>query len=133
MRITVIMIVLSLGVLMGVHAHAQDKNPCKTDIAKHCHDIKPGEGRLYKCLKIFDKDLTPSCKKRIAQIEEAVQEVSSACADDYNLYCSSVLPGQGRVADCLKRAEKQLSRKCKSALAETKKKAEEVKKEMKGE
>ena len=94
-RIHVLIIVLlSLSILAAPHAYAIDANLCKKDIAKFCNGIEPGEGRLLKCLKLSEEKLTPPCKQQLTQIEKAVEEVQNACADDYAIFCSSLLPGR---------------------------------------
>jgi len=124
------LVLLSLSIIVAAHAYAKD-NPCEKDIAKFCKNIEPGEGRLLKCLKLSEEDLTPQCKKQLIQIEKAVEEVQNACADDYAIFCSSLLPGQGRIAACLEKNKKILTPKCKKNLGEVKQKAKEIQEEMK--
>jgi len=40
---------------------------CKADAEKLCSGVKPGEGRIKECLKEHRKDLSPECKKEIAE------------------------------------------------------------------
>jgi len=119
-------VVLSLGIMTAPHAYAEDVNPCEKDIAKFCKNIEPGDGRILRCLTLSKEDLRPPCKKQLGQIEKAVEEVQNACADDYALFCSSVLPGQGRIAACLEKNQKTLTPKCKTNLAAVKQKAKEI-------
>jgi len=125
-----ILVLLSLSIVVAADAYAKD-NPCGKDIAKFCKNIEPGEGRLLKCLKLSEEDLTPQCKKQLIQIEKAVEEVQNACADDYAIFCSSLLPGQGRIAACLEKNKKILTPKCKKNLGEVKQKAKEIQEQMK--
>ena len=126
-----ILVVLSLGIITAPHAYAEDVNPCEKDIAKLCKNIEPGDGRILRCLTLSKEDLRPPCKKQLNQIEKAVEEVQNACADDYALFCSSVLPGQGRIAACLEKNQKILTPKCKTNLAAVKQKAKEIQEQMK--
>jgi hypothetical protein len=125
-----ILVVLSLGIITAPHAYAEDVNPCEKDMAKICKNIEPGDGRILRCLTLSKEDLRPTCKKQLAQIEKAVEEVQDACADDYAIFCSSVLPGQGRIAACLEKNQKTLTPKCKIHLAEVKQKAKEMREQM---
>jgi hypothetical protein len=125
-----ILVLLSLSIMVAADAYAED-NLCKKDIAKFCKNVDPGEGRLLKCLKLSEEDLTPPCKKQLAQIEKAVEEVQIACADDYAIFCSSQLPGQGRIAACLEKNQKILTPKCKKNLGAVKQKAKEIQEQMK--
>jgi len=40
---------------------------CKGDAEKVCKDVKPGEGRILKCLKQHETELSPSCKEQLTQ------------------------------------------------------------------
>jgi len=121
---------LSLSIVFAGDVYAQG-SPCEKDIAKFCKNIEPGEGRILQCLRLFEEELTPPCKEHLAQIEKAVEEVQSACADDYALFCSSLLPGQGRIAECLEKNQEILTPKCKKNLGAVKQKAKEIKEQMK--
>jgi hypothetical protein len=125
-----ILVVLSLSIMFAADAYAE-YNPCEKDMAKFCKNVERGEGRIFKCLKLSEKDLTPPCKKQLAHIEKALEEVQEACADDYAIFCSSLLPGQGRIAACLEKNQKILTSKCKKNLAAVKKKAKEIQEQMK--
>ena len=125
-----ILMLLSLSIMVAADAYAKG-NPCEKDIAKFCKEIEPGEGRILKCLELSEKDLTPLCKKQLAQIEKAVEEVQNACADDYAIFCSSLLPGQGRIAACLEKNQEILTPNCKKNLGAVKQKAKEIQEQMK--
>jgi hypothetical protein len=43
--------VLCVVLFNGIPANAQAQNPCAEDVAKFCKDVKPGEGRIARCLK----------------------------------------------------------------------------------
>ena len=40
---------------------------CKADAEKLCAGVRPGEGRIVQCLKEHRKDLSPECKKEVAE------------------------------------------------------------------
>ena len=40
---------------------------CKGDAEKVCKDVKPGEGRILRCLKQHEAELSPSCKEQMTQ------------------------------------------------------------------
>jgi hypothetical protein len=44
---------------------------CKADVAKLCRDVKPGGGRIRKCLKEHQSELSAQCKKDLDQAKEA--------------------------------------------------------------
>ena len=41
---------------------------CSGDIAQFCKEVQPGEGRIIKCLKEREKELSPSCSKKLEMI-----------------------------------------------------------------
>jgi hypothetical protein len=41
------------------------KQECQDDVMKFCPDVRPGGGRMLKCLKEHENDLSPDCKKRM--------------------------------------------------------------------
>ena len=123
-------ILLSMVIMILPCAYAENENPCKKEIAKFCKDIEPGEGRILRCLTLHEEDLTPNCKNHLARINYAVYEVRTNCVDDYAIFCSSVLPGQGRIAACLEKSKKHLTTKCRAILEEVKQKAREIQEQM---
>jgi hypothetical protein len=130
-KLYVLLLVLAiLSIMTAGYAYAEDDNPCENDIAKFCKNVDRGEGRILRCLNLNEDDLTPVCKDHLAQIRKAVEEVQEACVDDYAIFCSSLLPGQGRIAECLEKNEYLLTPKCKNVLKEVTQKAREIQKQM---
>ena len=43
------------------------KKICEADIRKFCTDVKPGQGRLLKCLQREKGSLTPECRKQVVK------------------------------------------------------------------
>jgi hypothetical protein len=119
-----------LSIMAAGYANAEDVNPCEGDIAKFCKNVERGEGRILRCLTLSEEKLTPACKKQLVNINNAVAEVQKACADDYAIFCSSLLPGQGRIAECLEKNQKIIAPKCKAILKEVKQKAREIQQQM---
>jgi hypothetical protein len=120
-----------LSIMTAVYAYAEKANPCEGDITKFCSNVEHGEGRILRCLTLSEDKLTPACKKQLVNIKNAVEEVQKACADDYAIFCSSLLPGQGRIAGCLEKNRHLIAPKCKSILKEVKQKAREIQEQMK--
>lgn len=107
--------------LLAVSDVPAAQGPCADDAAKYCKDVKPGGGRLAKCLKDNEKQLSPACRASIEESKKKVQEAHQACSDDVQKYCKDVKPGQGRIVKCLKEHDKDLSPECKAKLTEPKK------------
>jgi hypothetical protein len=96
--------------------NAQTKGPCAEDLAKFCKDVQPGGGRLAKCLKAHEGELSPACKAGQEQARARAREAHEACADDVQKLCREVQPGGGRVIRCLKENSKSLSSECREKL-----------------
>jgi hypothetical protein len=43
---------------------------CSGDIAQFCKEVRPGGGRIVKCLREHDKELSPSCSSKLEMIGE---------------------------------------------------------------
>ena len=111
------------AVLMnGAPANAQAKNPCAGDVAKYCKDVTPGGGRLVRCLKQHEAELSPECKAGQEHARAGAREAHEACADDVQKFCKDVKPGQGRVIRCLKDNSAGLSTECREKLTPAEKK-----------
>lgn len=90
------------------------KHACKADIKEFCQGIKPGGGRIWACLKSNEDRLSRDCKDHIAQARERVKEFRQACRADMDKFCKGIVPGEGRIAACLKNHERELSETCRS-------------------
>jgi hypothetical protein len=113
--------VLTLGVIAVQNAPAA-QGPCADDIAKYCKAAKPGGGRLAKCLKENEKQLSPACKASIEESKTRAKEARQACEGDARKFCKDVKPGEGRIVKCLRKHEKDLSPGCKAKMAGPKRK-----------
>ena len=58
----------------------------------------------------------------MGETKKRMQSINDACKDDVEKLCKDVEPGGGRILNCLKEHENEVSSKCKSKLAEGKKK-----------
>jgi len=92
------------------------QGPCADDVAKFCKDVQPGGGRIMKCMKEHENELSPACKQHIAQVKERVKEAVAACEDDVMRFCPGVKPGGGRIIHCLKEHQNELSPDCKAKM-----------------
>ena len=98
---------------------------CKTEIEAHCANVTPGEGRVLACLYAHGDKLSGQCEfalyEAAVQLERAVAAltyVANECGDDLDEYCASVSAGEGRLLKCLEENEKQVSDRCRQALAD---------------
>ena len=52
--------------------------PCHDDVQKFCKDIKPGKGRIVKCMKEHESEISQACKDHRAQMKEKRKETRKA-------------------------------------------------------
>ncbi|MFZ5523358.1 MAG: cysteine rich repeat-containing protein [Pseudomonadota bacterium] len=114
-RLAVVAGVFCLSIAAGVSAEEVDK-PCVADARKLCKDVQPGEGRVARCMKEHEKELSPGCRENIGKMKEKARDVAEACKDDAGRLCKDVEPGKGRILRCLKQHEGELSAACKEQM-----------------
>lgn len=95
---------------------AEEAKPCAEDAARLCKGVQAGEGRVARCMKQHESELSPACKANIAKAKENIKEAADACKADMEKNCKDVKPGGGRILQCLKQHEATLSPECKEKL-----------------
>lgn len=93
-------------------ASAADDRPCADDAARLCKGVQAGQGRIARCLKQHQDDLSPACKARMAEGKEIFQ----ACKADIKSQCAGVQRGGGRIIRCLRDHEADVSPGCRDQL-----------------
>lgn len=114
-KIVSLAFMLAILSFSGVFADGKNK-PCKEDREKFCKDVKQGGGRIIKCLKDNEANLSESCKAHLAKMKQTFDEARNACKEDRDKFCKDVKPGQGRILKCLKENETSLSDSCKEFM-----------------
>ena len=99
------------------------KEGCEKELGSYCKEVTPGEGRILACLFAFEDKLSPRCEYALydasAQLQHAVASLSygaNECKADLEKHCSKVEAGGGRLMECLKKNEKDLTARCKTAM-----------------
>ena len=110
---------LFFAALLAVSAPAvrAEEGPCKADMEKFCKGVEPGEGRVVKCMKEHEAELSEGCKKvagKMGEMKEKMKDAAGACKADKEKFCKDVEPGEGRIIKCLKEHEAELSEACKA-------------------
>ena len=111
--------IFCLSIATGASAE-QTARPCRDDAAKLCKGVQPGGGNIAKCLKEHSSELSPACKENIEKAKKKVEEFKEACKGDAKNLCKDVKPGGGRIVQCLKQHESELSPSCKAAMSQPK-------------
>jgi hypothetical protein len=60
-----------IGELQGIIKDCEQA--CSGDIAQFCKEVQPGGGRILKCLREHDKELSPSCSAKLEMIGNRLQ------------------------------------------------------------
>jgi peptide subunit release factor 1 (eRF1) len=105
---------------MDAYAQGQ-RGPCADDIAKLCKDVNPGGGRLANCLKEHEKELSPACAASIKETRKKLKDAHQVCADDVQKFCKDIKSGQGRIVNCLREHQNDLSPACQATMAQPRK------------
>jgi hypothetical protein len=114
---SIVLIVAVLFLLVPLMVQSEERHrtgPCKADFEKFCKDVKPGQGRIVRCMKAHENELSPACRDQIAADREKAQEFIKACKPDADKFCKGIKPGHGRIISCLKSHEAELSAPCKA-------------------
>ncbi len=98
---------------------------CKGDLEKFCKDVKPGGGRLIKCLKEHSAELSADCKAARGEKKGKFLK-NHPCAADMQKLCKDQ-KGKDRAA-CMKEHEKDLSAACQAKRTERKAERKEKRK-----
>ena len=112
--------------LDDIRLHEDLSKSCKDDAKALCTPVNPGEGRMIKCLREKRQDIAkPECRAALLRAMMSSADnylmdrpLAAACVDDVEKHCSAITPGQGRVHECLREKEGELSPACKKAEIE---------------
>ncbi len=112
--------------LFGPFVNAQ--TPCQADIEKFCSTIKPGRPGTARCLAAKYSELSTSCKIQRERLRESMKFFAHSCKGDIDQFCPDVVPGDGRLLNCLTENRQQLSEECEKefVLMESKKMKKEI-------
>jgi Spy/CpxP family protein refolding chaperone len=104
---------LAAGLATGASAQARKApGPCAEDAKKFCGDQKPGGGRIARCMKSHESELSPACQDQMKKAEARIEQVKEECKADAQKFCKGIRPGQGRILACLKSHESELAPAC---------------------
>lgn len=119
------LVILSLCLAFNFSVFAQDPanmkdHPCAADVKKFCSGVEKGEGRIMKCLKEHEKEISPECTEKMAKGKEKMRamakEIVSNCKDELKKFCKDTPRGKGGKLKCLEEHKAESSDKCKASL-----------------
>jgi hypothetical protein len=111
--ISTAIVLLAAGFATNAFAQARKGDgPCAADAKKFCGNEKPGEGRIAKCMKSHEAELSPACQSEMKRVEQRVEQVKEECNADAKKFCQGIRPGQGRILACLKSHQAELAPAC---------------------
>jgi Spy/CpxP family protein refolding chaperone len=91
---------------------AKGQGPCAEDAKKLCAGMQPGGGRIAKCMKEHEGELSPACQDAMKKAEQRLKEFSDECKPDAEKFCKGIRPGGGRILACLKSHQSELAPAC---------------------
>jgi len=94
------------------------KGACRADIAALCPNLPPGRGdhrAIMQCLESQQGKLSAPCKSELNEMKAHEEANKEACKPDVEKFCAGVAVGGGRIMQCLKQHESELSEACKVA------------------
>lgn len=113
-------IIMIFAAMLIAVSNISAKGECKADREKFCKEIKKGDHKaMHSCMASHEAELSGACKAHRTELREKSRDIKKACKADYKKLCKEVKPGQGRIIQCLKSKEAELSGACKEALANT--------------
>ena len=126
-RRLITVVVMAVFLMTGAAAMADPvktiEDGCKTELDKYCAMVTPGDGRVLACLFSYQDKLSNRCEYALydaaAQLERAVAAltyVANECDNDLEKFCSDVVPGEGRLKECVDKNMANVSDRCKRAM-----------------
>jgi hypothetical protein len=95
--------------------------PCAEDAKKLCAGMEPGGGRIARCMKEHEAELSPACHSQIQAAKERIEQVKEECKADAEKFCKGIRPGHGRILSCLKSHQSELAPACAAEFNRAKK------------
>ena len=103
-----------------------DVKGCDADIEQYCPGLPRNSQKAFMCMMAYEDKLSESCKLGIAEAamsikmsKAAIDYSVRACEEDADKHCLNVEPGEGRLVNCIKEHEAEVSEACVTALKET--------------
>lgn len=113
-----LLMIFALGISGLALADEQPQMGCKADVEKFCAGVQPGEGRIVKCLKEHDAELSAECKAHKQQIKAEMKELHAACHQDAEAFCAG--KKKHELMMCMRANKDKVSEACKKEIQDIK-------------
>ena len=110
--VTMALAVFAAGVGAEAFAQQRREGPCAADAKKFCGDVQPVQGRIAKCMKAHEAELSPACQEGMKARAEKAESVREDCKRDVEKFCKGIAPGGGRILACLSARQAELNPAC---------------------
>ncbi len=109
----------------GIRLNADVKG-CDADIEQYCPGLPRNSQKAFMCMMAYEDSLSESCKLGIVEAAMSIRMGAAAidysvraCEEDADKHCLDIAPGEGRLVNCIKEHEEEVSEACVTALKET--------------
>jgi hypothetical protein len=105
---------LSEGCKANIAKFREGAQSCEADVERLCPGTKPGPERR-SCMQQHKDKVSPECREFFGQVMERrgeARDAMRACHGDVQKLCKDVKPGEGRILECLKQHQAELSQGC---------------------
>ncbi len=126
-------ILLGLGLTQGAGAQELGekarqlgenvRQACSKDAQTFCSRVTPGNGRLVACFYAHEDKISPGCDMaileagdKLAWFVDEVRTAVTSCAADIRETCRGMTPGEGRIFQCLRDNQGELSQGCRRVV-----------------
>lgn len=120
-------LLVAAGLALAALAAQAEGGPCREDVRKYCSQVQGQGGKQVEdCLLDHQQDISDACynglKQRLEKGGGQGQQGQGggalrACRQDLDRLCRGVEPGGGRLVNCLRDHQQDLSEACSDALS----------------
>ena len=101
------------------------KAACQGDVQRLCGDVEPGQGRIKRCLRENQDQLSAECRAQAKKVKRgkrgkrAMRRIKRACGADIQQPCGDV-QGRRGLKRCMREHADELSAECSAAVEKLK-------------
>ncbi|MBP1685374.1 MAG: hypothetical protein H6Q33_1517 [Deltaproteobacteria bacterium] len=121
MKLVKIMLLVLSAVTVSATPESADaqggKGPCSEDIQKLCAGVQAGGGRYRACLQQHEAELSAPCLEHLKTAQARAGAGRQACEGDVEKLCSGREAGGGKILQCLREHQAELSVACQDQLS----------------